>query len=232
MSKTKFSADLFEQLGGTHWQAREGVLPSAIEQGSTDFLVNEEVLEPTVVQQQVLESQSDPSMDNELASPVAQAEENANPSLFTDGAESFAEQQAETVVESIEEPLLQAEPVVQNGVVLIGQDLESYWQNEEAVEWQLWQNIMQVFGWDEAGVQFYDTRLMVSEDMVFGTIEEIIDSGCEWVLSMDDEHLLSEQLSEGLQVVSVPDFEDMFADPFAKKTFYQTVLGLMPELAY
>ncbi|QCU90598.1 hypothetical protein [Thiomicrorhabdus sediminis] len=232
MSKTKFSADLFEQLGGTHWQVREGVLPSATEQGSGDSLVNEQGLQPKVVQQQALESQSDPGMGNEPISLVAQTEKNANPSLFADEAESFTEQQVETVVESIEEPLLQAEGGVQKGVVLIGQDLESYWQNEEAVEWQLWQNIMQVFGWDEAGVQFYDTRLMVSEDMVFGTIEEIIDSGCEWVLSMDDEHPLSEQLSEGLQVVSVPDFEDMFADPFAKKTFYQTVLGLMPELAY
>ncbi|GKT11712.1 MAG: hypothetical protein ISEC1_P0681 [Thiomicrorhabdus sp.] len=109
-------------------------------------------------------------------------------------------------------------------VVVLGSGLDSVWQNEENIAWLLWQNIMHAFNWGESSVVFFDTANLVSEDMVFETMEEIIELGVEQVFTMDEEHLISEQLQEGVQVISVPDLESMLSDPYAKQSFYQSVM--------
>ncbi|WP_040728050.1 hypothetical protein [Thiomicrorhabdus sp. Kp2] len=128
----------------------------------------------------------------------------------------------------VEEPLFQSKVQAQTvtSVVVLGAGLESVWQNDESLAWQLWQNIMKAFDWDETQVVFFDTELLVTEDAVFSTMEEVIDLGVEWVLTMDEEHEISEQLSEGVQVVSVPEFELMLSDPYAKQSFYHSVVSL------
>jgi len=128
----------------------------------------------------------------------------------------------------VEEPLFQSKVQAQTvtSVVVLGAGLESVWQNDESLAWQLWQNIMKAFDWDETQVVFFDTELLVTEDAVFSTMEEVIDLGVEWVLTMDEEHEISEQLSEGVQVVSVPEFELMLSDPYAKQSFYHSFVSL------
>jgi len=112
-------------------------------------------------------------------------------------------------------------------IVLIGAGLNSIWEDESKLEWQLLQNISQAFGWSEDEIGFYDTDALISEEAVFATMEEVIDFGVEWVLSMDSEHVITEQLSEGVQVVEVPDLEQMLSDPYAKQSFYQSVSPLV-----
>lgn len=115
---------------------------------------------------------------------------------------------------------------IDNAVVIVGSGLDAIWDNEESLAWRLWQNIMQAFSWDDSQVVFYDTDHLASEDMVYTTMEEIIDLGVEWVLTMDEAHPISEQLAEGLSVVEVPDLEYMLSDPYAKQSFYQSVVAL------
>lgn len=114
---------------------------------------------------------------------------------------------------------------VSNAIVLIGRGLDSIWENDEDVAWRLWQNIVQALGWKDENVVFFDLDCLVSEEAVFSTMEEIIDLAVESVLAMDIEHVLTEQLAEGIQVVEVPDLESMLSDPYAKQTFYQTVMS-------
>ena len=109
---------------------------------------------------------------------------------------------------------------------MIGTGLERMWQKEDDFAWQLWQNIMKAFRLDESQVVFFDTELLVTEDMIFSTMEEVIDLGVEWVLTMDEMHEVSEQLAEGVHVVSVPEFESMLSDPYSKQSFYHSVVPL------
>lgn len=112
-------------------------------------------------------------------------------------------------------------------VVLFGAGLDGLWQDESALGWRLWQNIMLAFGWDESQIVFFDTEHLVSEEMMFSTVEEVINLGVEWVLSMDDAHEINEQLVEGVLVVNVPSIELMLSDARAKQLFYTTVRGLV-----
>lgn len=112
-------------------------------------------------------------------------------------------------------------------VVLFGAGLDGLWQDESALGWRLWQNIMLAFGWDESQIVFFDTEHLVSEEMMFSTVEEVINLGVEWVLSMDDGHAINEQLVEGVLVVNVPSIELMLSDARAKQLFYTTVRGLV-----
>lgn len=221
MSKTQFSQQLFEQLGGTNWVARP------------DYFANQDV-------SLSIENQAD-SEGSELA--VEGSEVASNDVTVSAGYESNVLQVVpvvEQVLESpevpvtgvddvVRDPIMEkmATPTVENAVVLIGSGLDACWQNDEALEWQLWQNIMQAFSWDEAQVVFYDTAHLASEDMIFSTMEEIIELGVDWVLTMDEEHPISEQLAEGAYVVEVPDLDLMLSDPYAKKAFYQTVVQLV-----
>ncbi|VAW46137.1 hypothetical protein MNBD_GAMMA03-772 [hydrothermal vent metagenome] len=111
-------------------------------------------------------------------------------------------------------------------IVVLGQGLNDIWQNDAQQAWLLWQNIMQVFNWDEANMVFFDTSHIVSEEMLFTTMEEIVELGVDWVLSMDEEHALADILQEGMHVIQVPDIETMLMDSYAKQTFYNTVISI------
>ena len=209
MSKVQFSTDLFEQLGGTNWVTRPGNFfeandsVSELEDGSvSSVLLNDEqgVIEPI---------ESVPAASELQSERIPQAAEVSS-----------------QVFEPEAEPKLKVISHINNAVVLIGPGLEKIWQNEDDLAWQLWQNIMKAFSWDESQVMFFDTELLVTEDMIFSTMEEVIDLGVEWVLTIDESHEISEQLAEGVHVVSVPEFESMLSDPYSKQSFYHSVVSL------
>ncbi|BBP42961.1 hypothetical protein [Thiosulfativibrio zosterae] len=110
--------------------------------------------------------------------------------------------------------------------IVIGEDLSRVWQNDESLEWQLWKNIAEVFGWGVEQIPFYDTLLLNSEDAIMATLEEVMEMELDWVLSMDAESLLAEHLQEGLRVKPCPSLSTMLSDPYAKKTFYQLMLQM------
>lgn len=204
MSKTKFSSDLFEQLGGVSWSVRPN---------GAGFAVPKEAVQNTIIQADELELQ----VDLEVTNPVA---EYADHSAELVQKEGVAESQVEYPADS----------ELGNHIVVLGAGLDAVWQNDENQAWLLWQNIMLAFGWDEANIVFFDTAHLVSEDMVFSTMEEVIELGVDWVLTMDEEHAISEQLQEGVHVVTVPDLELMLSDPYSKQVFYQSVVTVTSGL--
>lgn len=113
-----------------------------------------------------------------------------------------------------------------DNIVVLGVGLDTIWQNDVHQAWLLWQNIMQAFDWDESQAVFFDTAHLASEEMMFSTMEEVIELGVDWVLTMDETHPISELLQEGVQVINVPDIESMLSDPYAKQTFYQSVVSV------
>ncbi|WP_172959674.1 hypothetical protein [Thiomicrorhabdus aquaedulcis] len=125
------------------------------------------------------------------------------------------------------EPVKEPKDLELTSIVLFGAGLDALWQDESALGWQLWQNIMLAFGWDDTQIVFFDTAHLVSEEMMFSTVEEVISLGVEWVLTMDELHEVNESLSEGVAVVSVPSIDDMLGDARAKQLFYTTVRGLI-----
>lgn len=160
--------------------------------------------------------------------------------LQTDALEPELPPQVEGVVEFVAageqtESLQQPAPVavpktsvqkVENPVVVIGHGLQSFWQDDESLEWQLWLNIMHAFNWHEEQVLFIDSELLTTEEQAFASVEEIIDMGAERLLSMDLEHSINDMLSEGVEILAVPDLDAMLSDPYAKKSFYQQALKL------
>jgi len=211
MSKIQFSHALFEQIGGASWVSRPGYF-------------SEEV-QPSLQADQLSENAQHEALNEVLAVEVFVPETSHEAHIPSDQSmhvENDA-QQADRLDETVP---LKPSSDIENAVVLIGAGLDTIWQNEDNQAWQLWQNIMKAFKWDESQVIFFDTELLVTEDMVFSTMEEVIDLGVEWVLTMDDEHDISEQLAEGVQVVSVPEFESMLSDPYSKQSFYQSVITL------
>lgn len=117
----------------------------------------------------------------------------------------------------------------QAAIVLLGAGLNSIWEDESKLEWQLLMNICRALGWSEEALAFFDTDALISDEAVFTTMEEVIDLGVEWVLSMDSEHSISEQLAEGVQVLEVPGLEQMLSDPYAKQSFYQTIVPFLNQ---
>ncbi len=226
MSKTVFSSALFEQMGGVNWSTRPGsfefyphnsdVVESISEQsvdGLTAERTNVQVLDDAIPLQENSELNAD-SSEHLLTTPLSS------------NTQTAADTQPKTV---IEKPLVDALSLSTNtrsNIVVVGAGLDAVWQNDETLAWQLWQNIMLAFDWDESQMTFFDTSHLVSEEMIFTTMEEIIDLGVDWVLTMDDEHPISEQLVEGVHVVSVPDLESMLSDPYAKQNFYHAVVEL------
>ncbi len=110
--------------------------------------------------------------------------------------------------------------------ILIGAGLDTIWQNEEKIEWQLLKNISKVFSWDLENLYYYDSQHIISEEAIYATLDEVMAIDVDWVLSMDTESLLSEHLSEGLQIISLPDLSQMLADPYAKKDCFLTLSKL------
>jgi len=127
----------------------------------------------------------------------------------------------------LEEPNLAGLSTDKLSFVMLGSGLNSIWEDESKSEWLLLQNICQAFGLSEDQLSFFDTDGLISEEAIFSTMEEIIDLGVEWVLSMDSEHPITEQLAEGVQVIEVPSLELMLYDPYAKQSFYQSVSPLI-----
>ena len=213
MSKVQFSTGLFEQLGGTQWVTRPGNFFA--DSNSENELVTESEEMPL-----------SPVLANDHQG-IVEPSEKVMPAtqLQTEQIHQAAEA-SDQVFEPEAESKLKVASHINNAVVLIGPGLEKIWQNEDDLAWQLWQNIMKAFAWDESQVVFFDTELLVTEDMIFSTMEEVIDLGVEWVLTMDDTHEISEQLAEGIHVVSVPEFESMLSDPYSKQSFYHSVVSL------
>ncbi|WP_321326716.1 hypothetical protein [Thiomicrorhabdus sp.] len=203
MANIHFSTDLFDQIGGTNWITR----PGKFEKESLENMVND------------LNNRQLQDKTEEIDSAVKYEEQNLHTDIpINDSSEILSENEDALLISKSVLPIMP--------IVVIGAGLESIWQNEESLAWQLWQNIMKAFEWDEAHVVFFDTELIVTEDAIFSTMEEVIELGVEWVLSMDEEHEISEQLSEGVQVVSVPVFELMLSDPYAKQSFYHSIIAL------
>lgn len=203
MANIHFSTDLFDQIGGTNWITR----PGKFEKESLENMVND------------LNNRQLQDKTEEIDSAVKYEEQNLHTDIpINDSSEILSENEDALLISKSVLPIMP--------IVVIGAGLESIWQNEESLAWQLWQNIMKAFEWDEAHVVFFDTELIVTEDAIFSTMEEVIELGVEWVLSMDEEHEISEQLSEGVQVVSVPEFELMLSDPYAKQSFYHSIIAL------
>lgn len=209
MSKVQFSTDLFEQLGGTNWVTRPGNF----------FEANDSVSEPE-------ESSVSSALLNDEQGVIETIESVPTASELQSEHIPQSAEVSSQVFEPEAEPKLKVVSHINNAVVLIGPGLEKIWQNEDDLAWQLWQNIMKAFSWDESQIVFFDTELLVTEDMIFSTMEEVIDLGVEWVLTMDESHEISEQLAEGVHVVSVPEFESMLSDPYSKQSFYHSVVSL------
>lgn len=212
MLKINLSSDLFKQIGGTNWVARPGYFANqkTAEMVKTELdSDNHENDAKNLVEQ---------SPEFEVVSDVTAKEEEAVTSYLESSP------MVTDVIYNAPEAITTKELVT--SIVVIGRGLDSIWQNEESLAWQLFQNIMKVFSWDETQVVFFDTELIVTEDSLFNTMEEVIDLGVELVLCMDDEHEIYEQLSEGVHVVSVPDFELMLSDPHAKQSFYHSIVSI------
>jgi len=213
MSKVQFSTDLFEQLGGTNWVTRPGNF------FETNDSANDLMSDPEESPDSSVLVNDEPSVIEPVGSVHTASE------LQSEHVHQPAELSSQ-VFEPEAESKLKVASHINNAVVLVGPGLEKIWQNEDDLAWQLWQNIMKAFSWDESQVVFFDTELLVTEDMIFSTMEEVIDLGVEWVLTMDDTHEISEQLAEGVHVVSVPEFESMLSDPYSKQSFYHSVVSL------
>jgi hypothetical protein len=215
MSKTVFSNALFEQMGGVNWSIRPGHF--AFHPHNNDDTVE---CKP---EQAVSALSVDIALDSEGI--TEQSSDDANP--LKENSDIHIDRSEQKTV--IEKPLVDALSLSSNvgsNIVVLGAGLDGFWQNDETLAWQLWQNIMLAFDWDESRMTFFDTSHLVSEEMIFTTMEEIIGLGVDWVLTMDDEHPISEQLVEGVHVVSVPDLESMLSDPYAKQSFYHAVIEL------
>ncbi|MBO1923608.1 hypothetical protein [Thiomicrorhabdus sp. 6S3-12] len=196
----KFSAALFQQLGVAHWTARDSVFHAS------------------------------PEVMHAMGSPVSEDHEGSGESDVSN-SESHPEpkmNKASELKASQASKLKEVAPLRQ--VALVGQGLQSLWQDESKAEWQLWSQIMLAMGWSEEEILFVDTSLLISEEQVYSSVEEIIDSGVDCLLSMDPEHVINEVLSEGSEVLPVPDFDLMLSDPHAKKSFYQQALRLDAQL--
>lgn len=143
-------------------------------------------------------------------------------SSIDNGSEALSSEAEEMVNPAVEAELMSLPPEP-NSIVFLGASLNSVFQDESKSEWLLMQSICQAFGWSEEQLRFFDTDTLASEESIFTTMEEVIEIGVEWVLSMDLEHPITEQLSEGVHVIGVPDLEQMLYDPYAKQAFYLAV---------
>jgi hypothetical protein len=202
MPKTPVSVNVFNQIGGTYWVSRPGYFEASLASRSAP---EPEPYPDTKVEHSSVHLPKTVAKPSVMVEPLLKRDALLPPSL----AEAL--------------PALPAMPAI----VLIGAGLDGLWQDESALGWRLWQNIMLAFGWDETQTVFFDTEHLASEEMMFSTVEEVINLGVEWVLSMDDAHEINEQLVEGVMVVNVPSLELMLSDARAKQLFYTTVRGLV-----
>ncbi|MCF6254224.1 MAG: hypothetical protein L3J38_05695 [Thiomicrorhabdus sp.] len=205
MSKVTLSSALFEQMGGVNWQLRSDMTLHS--DGSKRL---ERSIEPQIAEQPS-EQMAMPEEEEVTTSTVIEASV-----MSLEKATAHSETHSELHAVAKERP----------SIVVLGAGLNEIWQNDSQPAWQLWQNIMLAFDWDETQVVFFDTSQLVSEEMMFTTMEEVIELGVDWVFTMDDSHELSEMLQEGVQVIAVPEIESMLMDPYAKQTFYHAAVSV------
>lgn len=108
-------------------------------------------------------------------------------------------------------------------VVWIGSGMNAIWQNEMAPEWHLLTNLLTAFN-RSTELMVFDTDELVTEESVWAALEEVIDSGAEHVFTTNAAHELVEQLSEGVEVLSVPRLDELLASPALKKQLYRLLL--------
>ncbi|MBN2648077.1 MAG: hypothetical protein JXR44_09855 [Thiotrichales bacterium] len=130
-------------------------------------------------------------------------------------------QPAVTLVRADVPTAVPVEPNKEPVLVLLGAGIQSIWQDEQSLEWQLWLNICQAMGWKEEQLCFIDTTLLHQESQMFSSMEEIINMGVGQVLSMETSHPLLSLLAEGVEILEMPDFEQLLSDPYAKQAFYR-----------
>jgi|ACQI01.1.fsa_nt_gi hypothetical protein len=218
MAQLKNSSQLFSMLGGTSWIVRDSDLFAGLTRKSSKASAEEAL---------GLQTSDAPDSNQPIDDQVSSTESpeqttfgitNQSLSSKSENLENLAVNQAVITDKQSNNNILH------NTVVVLGSGLDLIWENEDEEAWQLWQNIVFAFGWQDFQTVFYDLDHLVSEGMVLSTIEEVIESGVEWVLTMDADHAIAEQLVDGVQVIEVPDFESMLSDPHAKKGFYESVM--------
>ena len=202
MKKTQLSTSLFQQLGGTTYLSR----PVYFQNNAAVS----DVSRSEAVETQVIVPMSTVSESPENSMPLEHVIEDAVSPVSPEDEESAG---------------LSSSPIQ---CVILGSGLNAVWEDEAKAEWQLLQNICKAFNLSESQLSYFDTDALVSEEAMFTTMEEVIELGVEWVFSMDSEHPISEQLSEGVLVVDVPSLEQMLYDPYAKQSFYQAAHSLFP----
>ncbi len=236
MSKTVFSNALFEQMGGVNWSTRPGNLEFYPQSSDVVESKSEQVVDGlTGDLSSGTESTSGQMFDNtiplqESAELHADSSEHLLTIPLPSDTQAATEAEQKSIIEDSPVDVATLSSNNRSNIVVVGAGLDAVWQNDETLAWQLWQNIMLTFDWDESRMTFFDTSHLVSEEMIFTTMEEIIGLGVDWVLTMDEEHPISEQLVEGVHVVSVPDLESMLSDPYAKQSFYHAVVEISNQL--
>lgn len=190
MSKTTLDPSLLEQLGIVNWRMH------------AQFAHSHE----TTVYESANQNQA------------AAVEENPQPAYSA--SENSVEQMVSEVVEPKASKALPSGNQSKTELVFVGVGLEQVWQNEESPAWRLMLNILNALEISEEDVLYFDTGLLHTEDAIWMTLEEIIDTGVEQVFSFDEEGLLNEALSEGLQVEILPSLDAMLMQGYAKKQGY------------
>lgn len=113
-------------------------------------------------------------------------------------------------------------------IVWVGSDLNDIWQNESSPEWLLLMNILKAFDIAQERLMFFDTLPLATEDALFTTLEEIIESGAEHVFAFDETDPLVEKLLDGVEVILLPSLTDLLYSSTLKKQLY----GLLCEVPF
>jgi hypothetical protein len=128
--------------------------------------------------------------------------------------------------------LVEADVSVQQAWWLIGPGLTKIWQDERQQAWLLWRAMADYHFAGVDAVRFFDTDALHDEAAIEQVVEQVIESGVDWVFSMDAEHPLHQQLAEGLAVVVLPHFEALIAQPLLKRDAYLRLLQPEQFLSY
>lgn len=136
------------------------------------------------------------------------------------------------VTTQAEEQAGQMEGANQQAWYLIGAGLSAIWQDPEQPACLLWRAMAQYHFAGLDAVHFVDTDTLRDETAIEQAVERIIESGVDWVFSMDVEHPLHQQLAEGLALVVLPHFDAMMAQPLLKRDAYLRLLQPEQFLSY
>lgn len=190
MNKASFDSSLLEQLGLTNWHMH------------TRFSHSDVLAQEAIQETQPLSAEAESALEQ---------------------TEFYSEENSlhETLVVQEEAAAMDGVQAVNKvALVIVGLGLEQVWQNEENPAWRLMLNILNALDLQEDDVLYFDTGLLHTEDAIWMTLEEIIETGVEVVFSFDQESMLNEALAEGLQVEVLPSLDEMLQQGYAKKQTY------------